>query len=256
MVGLMSTIFLTAAIIIFIYASTWFVVSVYKKRNDVADIAWGLGYVLLCVYLLFTQEVHLHAFIVYTLVSVWGLRLSLHIYKRNNNRPEDFRYKKWRDEWGSNFYIRSYLQVYLLQGFFLLVIISPVLFVASSAHYAISWISVLALAIWLFGFVYQSIADYQLSVFMANRKAGEIMQSGLWKYSRHPNYFGEIMMWWAVFFMILPLENSIYFIASPITITVLLVFVSGVPMLEKKYEGHTLYESYKKVTPALIPKFW
>jgi steroid 5-alpha reductase family enzyme len=256
MASIMLNLFLTCSLIIFIYASGWFLISVIKKRNDVADIAWGLGYVLLCIYLFITQTIHFHALLVYLMVIIWGMRLSIHIFNRNKNKSEDFRYKKWREEWGKNFYLRSYLQVYLLQGFFLLLIASPVIFVAASTAFSVNIFTYISVAIWVLGFIFQSVGDYQLAVFKANRKASEIMQTGLWKYSRHPNYFGEILMWWAIFIMIIPMEYSIFFIVSPLAINLLLVYVSGVPMLEKKYEGNLLYEAYKKKTPALIPKFW
>jgi steroid 5-alpha reductase family enzyme len=99
------------------------------------------------------------------------------------------------------------------------------------------------------------IADYQLSVFVRQRRnKNEVMQTGLWKFSRHPNYFGEIVMWWSVFIIILPLKLSFLFVLSPLTISILLIFVSGVPMLEKKYTGNPAFEAYKRITPALIPK--
>ena len=123
----MFTIFIHCFFIIFIYAGIWFAVAIYKKRNDVADIAWGIGYIILCGYLFINYPASPVLILLYSLVTLWGLRLSFHIYTRNKNKAEDFRYKAWRDEWGKYFYLRSYLQVFLLQGVFLLVIISPVI---------------------------------------------------------------------------------------------------------------------------------
>jgi steroid 5-alpha reductase family enzyme len=250
----MLTAFIHCFLIIIVYASIWFAISVYKKRNDVADIAWGLGYVMLCVYLFIRYPTSQVSILLYTLVTIWGLRLSLHIYTRNKNKTEDFRYKAWRDEWGKFFFLRSYLQVFLLQGVFLLIIISPVIHAAIAApmHWNIfTWIGVCC---WMIGFYFQVVADWQLAAFKSDKNnKGLIIQTGLWKYSRHPNYFGEILMWWSIFIITIPFTNSFYFIVSPFTITLLLVFVSGIPMLEKKYKGNSVFEDYKKRTSALIP---
>jgi steroid 5-alpha reductase family enzyme len=145
--------------------------------------------------------------------------------------------------------------VYLLQAFFLLIISTPFLWASLSTD---SWsmLTGIGLSIWIIGFLFQSIGDYQLAQFVKTKRPGEIMQKGLWKYSRHPNYFGEILMWWGIYGIVLQLPNSGWTIISPITITLLLVFVSGVPMLEKKYAGNVAYEAYKKRTWALVPKLW
>jgi steroid 5-alpha reductase family enzyme len=250
----MIEIFIQCLLIIFLYATIWYRIALYKKRNDVADIAWGMGYVLLCIFLFITQPHSPVILLLYVLVALWGLRLSIHIYLRNKNKNEDYRYLAWRKQWGKTFYWRSYLQVFLLQGFFLLLIISPVIHASGSApaEWGVStWIGIF---FWVIGFFFQAVGDYQLSVFASQKKQpGEIIQTGLWKYSRHPNYFGEIMMWWGIFIITLPVQNSFYFIISPLTITLLLVFVSGIPMLEKKYAGNPAFEAYKKRTSVLIP---
>lgn len=250
----MIQLFIQCLLIITIYATLWYIVALYKKRNDVADIAWGMGYIIICGFLFFTKTHSPVLLLLYTLVVLWGLRLSIHIYLRNKNKKEDYRYLAWRQQWGNTFYWRSYLQVFLLQGLLLLVIISPVIHAAGSApvHWGVStWAG---LCCWIAGFYFQAVGDYQLSVFVKQKKLpGTIMQTGLWKYSRHPNYFGEIVMWWGIFIITLPVSNSIFFIISPISILLLLVFVSGIPLLEKKYEGNPAFEAYKKRTSALIP---
>jgi steroid 5-alpha reductase family enzyme len=250
----MLTAFIHCVIIIFVYATVWFAIAVYKKRNDVADIAWGLGYIITCGYLFIIYPASSVLILLYALVILWGLRLSLHIYTRNKNKSEDFRYKTWREEWGKSFYLRSYLQVFLLQGFFLLIIISPVIHAAVAESLRWNFFTWLGLCCWIIGFYFQALADWQLSVFKSSQKnKGLIIQTGLWKYSRHPNYFGEMLMWWGIFIVTIPFSNSFYFIVSPLTITLLLAFVSGVPMLEKKYKGNPAFEDYKKRTSVLIP---
>ncbi len=250
----MLTIFINCFIIITIYATLWFVVALIKKRNDVADIAWGLGYIIICGYLFTTNKSSPVLLLLYSLVTLWGLRLSVHIYLRNKNKNEDFRYLAWRKEWGKTFYWRSYGQVFLLQGVLLIIIISPLINAAISGVQHWNTLTLIGTVCWLIGFYFQTLADWQLSVFIKHKKIpGTIMQSGLWKYSRHPNYFGEIMMWWGIFIISLPLSNSIFFIISPLTITLFLVFVSGVPLLENKYANNPAFKKYKKRTSKLIP---
>ncbi len=244
----------SAALLIWGYATFWFLISIRLKRNDVADIAWGLGYVLLAWLLWATEKRSSHALLVYLLTTIWGLRLAIHIFLRNRQKKEDFRYKQWREDWGKNVLWRSYLQVYVLQAFFLLIIATP-LFVLSQAEEK-SWnlLTYLGIGFWLLGFYFQAVGDHQLMQFKKRRKSKEeVLQTGLWKYSRHPNYFGEIVMWWAVFLIVLPLPLGWLAVISPLTITFLLIFVSGIPMLEKKYEGYAEFEAYKKRTSVLIP---
>lgn len=239
---------------VWIHGSFWFIISTFLRRNDIADVAWGLGFMLLSIWLFASTAFSSVATLLYILVIAWAFRLSLHIFLRNLNKKEDFRYLKWRQEWGQSFFWRSYLQVFLLQSMFLLVISLPLFWAAAfPAHLSVfTWIG---LSVWSIGFLFQSIADHQLSEFK-KEKSGGIMQRGLWKYSRHPNYLGEIIMWWGIFIAVLPLPYSYLAMASPLAITILLVFVSGVPMLEKKYEHNPAYQAYKKHTWALIPKLW
>lgn len=236
------------------YATFWYVLSLIFKRNDIADVAWGLGYALLSIYLYFTQATEGLTQLVYLLVVIWGLRLSFHIGIRNARKKEDFRYKQWREDWGSTFYWRSYLQVYILQVLLLLIISIPV--VISSQNEVMEWSpwTYTGLSLWLVGFYWQAVGDYQLTQFKKTRKhKEEIIQTGLWKYSRHPNYFGEICMWWGIGIIVIPFEHGLIGLISPVLITYLLLKVSGVPMLERRYKGNTTFEAYKAKTPAVFP---
>ena len=251
------SVYFQIALLLFIYATFWFLISLIKKRNDVADIAWGMGYVLVCTYIIITQTTSILFKLISVLVALWGIRLSAHIYFRNRKKPEDFRYNQWRKQWGKTFLWRSYLQVYLLQAFFLFIIALPILNAANYPQEQLTAHSITGFLIWLIGFVFQAVGDYQLSQFVKTRADKEaIMNTGLWRYSRHPNYFGEVVMWWGIFICIIPLPNSAIFIISPITITLLIRYVSGVPMLEKRYENNKRYQAYRKEVPALFPKFW
>ncbi len=251
---MLATIF-QIGLFIFCYVSVWFVISLLIKRNDIADIAWGLGFVTIVIFLFITQAPTLLSVFVYILTLIWGLRLAIHIGLRSKGKPEDFRYKKWREEWGKYFVLRSYLQVYLLQGFFMWIISLPIILVSMAKNQPISPFILVGSIVWLIGFVFESIGDYQLMLFIKQRQnKSDIMQTGLWKYTRHPNSFGEVLVWWGIFIMVLPLEYGLWAIISPITISFLLLYVSGIPMLEAKYKDNVAFEEYKKRTSAFFPK--
>ncbi len=245
---------LSSVLIIFIYATAWFVVSLIKKRNDVADVAWGLGYIVLCLYYFLSTEISSRSLLVLSLIIIWGVRLFVHIYKRNRKKTEDFRYQRWRAQWGKFFYLRSYFQVYLFQGFFLLLVISPALIVSSQSQPPLNPLDYLGVFLWILGFFFETVGDWQLSQFLKNPDRKErVMKIGLWKYTRHPNYFGEVTMWWAIFLITLNSPLGLWGIISPLIITFLILFVSGVPLLEKKYSGDPEFEEYKKKTSKFIP---
>lgn len=252
----MNQLYLTLGLILLGYASFWFLISIILKRNDIADVAWGLGYVLVIAYCAYRFPMHDTAWLVYLLISFWALRLSLYIGLRNRGKAEDFRYKQWREDWGKTFYWRSWLQVYVLQAFLLLLVSTPVMIVATAEASELNFLSGMATALWICGFYWQAVGDAQLARFKKQRKhKEEVLQTGLWKYSRHPNYFGEILMWWALFLIVLPMPNWPYAIISPVLITWLLARVSGVPMLEARYKDNEAYQAYKARTPALFPRF-
>jgi steroid 5-alpha reductase family enzyme len=245
--------YLSLALILLGYMTVWFMVSVIKNRNDVADIAWGLGFVLMAWVSFYISGFSVKAVLVNSLVTVWGLRLAWHIYRRNAGKPEDYRYLAWRKDWGKWFYVRSYLQVYILQGLFLFLIIQPVLFINKNTG-TIGVSDAFGVLVWVIGFYFESVGDKQLKEFVSNPvNKGKIMDKGLWKYTRHPNYFGEVTQWWGMFFIALFIPGALFTITGPLTITCLILFVSGVPLLEKKYTGRPDFEEYKKRTSMFFP---
>ncbi len=247
--------FITLGLILFIYMNLWFVISLIKKRNDVADIAWGLGFVVLAwISLLLNKATFWMPIIVNILVSIWGLRLAYHIYSRNKNKTEDYRYAAWRVEWGKWFYLRSYFQIYILQGFLLFMISLPVLFINIYQVESFSILVLLGILVWGLGFFFESVGDAQLARFIKDPlNKGKLMQSGLWKYTRHPNYFGEVTQWWGIFIIALSVPYGLVSILGPITITFLILKVSGIPMLEKKMEQNPEFQEYKKRTSMFFP---
>ncbi len=240
---------LILAIDVWLYMSLWFGMAWLKKRNDLADVAWGLGFVIVTWMAWVLGGQRTEVIIINLLVTIWGGRLSWHIYKRNEGKTEDYRYANWRNEWGKNFLLRSYSQVFLLQGVLLYLISLPVI---AMNQYGIGEIAGAGVMVWLVGFYFEVIGDWQLKKFVNDPKnKGKIMQEGWWRYSRHPNYFGEMTMWWGLW--LAGWWSNWWTIIGPLTITILLRYVSGVPLLEKKFEGRKDWEEYKRKTSMLIP---
>lgn len=244
-----------ATLIVFVYMTLVFLLAMLLKDNSIVDIFWGIGFIVLTLFFLFRLQVtDPGRLIAASLVVLWAVRLSVHIFLRNKGRGEDFRYANWRRTW-KHFVLRSFLQVFMLQGFFMLVIAWPVLHILGSKNEVeTGFISIAGLLIFAAGFYFEAAGDYQLMRFRKNpENQGKIITSGLWKYTRHPNYFGEALLWWGIWLMAVPVVDGIYTIISPITITLLLRYVSGVPMLEKKYKGRVDWEEYKSRTPIFFP---
>ena len=251
----MSTVFLITAASILLYMTGWFIAAQIRGRNDIADVAWGLGFILVAVVSLIAGGVYsTRGLLVSGLVLIWGLRLALHIHSRNHGRGEDPRYRKWRDEWGKWFVLRSFLQVFMLQGMLLFMVALPIVFANTSTYQPLGWLDLLGLAIWLYGFSFEAVGDWQLLKFIRNPdNRGKLMTSGLWRYTRHPNYFGEVTLWWGIWLMTLALPGGWLKIIGPLTITFLILKVSGIPMLEKPYEDRADFQEYKRRTSAFFP---
>jgi steroid 5-alpha reductase family enzyme len=247
--------YLQLFLIVFIYFSVIYAIALIKKRNDIADVAWGFGFVLVTAYSYFSMGIGLdRGLLVLVLITLWGMRLSVHIYLRNRLKTEDYRYKTWRDSWGKNFYWRSYLQVFLLQGVFLLIIASPAVISEVSRGVALHYLDLIGVLVWLFGFLFEAIADKQLAVFSKNSiNKGKIIQQGLWRYSRHPNYFGEVLQWWGIAIIALSVPAGVLGILGASTITFLILKVSGIPLLEKKMKKNPAFREYSRKTSIFFP---
>jgi steroid 5-alpha reductase family enzyme len=191
----MMSVYAVIALALLSYMSAWFLIACVLQRNDVADIAWGLGFVSMSWLALTMSEYSSRSLLVNVLVTVWGLRLALHIAMRNLRKPEDHRYAVWRETW-TYFYLRSFFQIFLLQGFFLFVILLPVTFIHASVPAPLGVLDAVGVMLWCIGFFFESVGDYQLKKFLKDpAHKGKIMDQGLWAYSRHPNYFGEVLQW-------------------------------------------------------------
>jgi len=248
-----SSIVLFCATFIFSYMTIWFLIAVAIKRNDLADIAWGLGFSTLALIVPRNSQLS-QDLVIRLLIVIWGVRLTYHIAMRIARKAEDYRYQAWRHSWGKWFLLRSYVQIFLLQGFFMFLIAAPLLIASTSTSNPLPLFYWIGLCIWIIGFLFESIGDMQLSEFLkSKRKAHSILKTGLWRYTRHPNYFGEVSQWWGIFIIVMTQTNGIIALVSPITITLLILGVSGIPLLEKRYQGNIEFEEYKKNTSAFIP---
>lgn len=252
----LSAYLLWSALAVFAYMTGLFVVALVRKDNSLADIGWGLGFILVAALTFFIEPgFTLRSLLVTGLVVIWGLRLAVYVFIRNTGRCEDFRYAKWRREWGRRFILRSYLQVFLLQGLLMLIIVYPVVLVNRTADGPWTAWDVLGAALWLLGFFFESVGDFQLLRFKRDPASkGKIMTTGLWATTRHPNYFGEATQWWGLFVIALSVRFGWTAVVSPVTITFLLLRVSGVTRLEKKYEGNPEFAAYARATSAFIPR--
>ena len=251
----MSILYLTILLAVLVYMTVWFLLALWRRRNDLADIAWGGGFIVAALTAVLLQTgLTPRARLVVLLVILWGLRLAVHIGLRNLGKGEDERYRKWREEWGRHWLLRSYLQVFLLQGFLLYLISLPVIWTILAKPSPWTGLDAIGLAVWIVGFFFEALGDFQLAQFKKDpAHRGKIIQQGLWRYSRHPNYFGEVTLWWGIYLLALSTPGGWVTIIGPLAITFLILKVSGIPLLEKKYTNNAAFQEYARRTSAFFP---
>jgi steroid 5-alpha reductase family enzyme len=234
-------------------------VSLFLKNSSIVDIFWGAGFVLSnWVYFALTPDgFSTRKWLISLIVTVWGLRLSLYILWRNWGKVEDFRYRKWREDAGSKWWWQSFFKVFLIQGVLMWAISAPLL--AAQISRTPSYLSVLdylAAAVWAVGFFFEAVGDWQLARFKAYpANKGKVMSQGVWRYTRHPNYFGDSAQWWG-YYLIAAAAGGVWTIWSPIIMTILLLRVSGASLLERTLkETRPGYKEYIENTSEFIPWF-
>jgi len=235
------------------------IISLALTNSSIVDIFWGSGFVITtwAAFLLTPDGFLTRKLLLNMLVTIWGLRLSLHILIRNWGKPEDFRYQVWRKEADAAWWWRSFFKVFLLQGVILWIVASPLLAAQISAQPDhLTWIDILAVPLWLIGFFFEAVGDWQLAHFKVNpANKGKVLQTGVWRYTRHPNYFGDATQWWA-YYLISVTAGGWWTIFSPIIMTTLLMRVSGVTLLEKTLkEEKPGYKEYIESTSEFVPWF-
>jgi len=226
------------------------------KDASIVDIFWGSGFVVVgWAYFLLTDTTSARAWVLMMLVSLWGLRLTAYLAWRNIGTGEDFRYRQWRKEAGADWWWRSYIKVFLLQGVIMWLVSLPLLGAQYTATPArLNGLDVLAIVGWCAGFLFEVVGDYQLARFKSQpQNAGKVLNTGLWRYTRHPNYFGDAVQWWAFYLMALA-AGAWWTIISPIIMTVFLRYISGVTLLEKTLQQTKPdYRAYIRRTSPFVP---
>lgn len=243
---------------ILLMVAGWLVSLVYRNVTLV-DSLWGLGFPLMAwVTFLLSEGFTGRKVLIAVLVTLWGLRLSIYLSWRNWGKEEDPRYQKMRRKAGPKFPVRSFYSIFMLQAGLMWVISLSLQYgqIAPEPAKFTPWDGIGAL-LWCLGFGFQALGDWQLTAFKADpANQGRVMDQGLWAYSRHPNYFGESLMWWGIFFITLAVPHGGWTIISPLTITFLLLKVSGIPMTERVIQkSRPGYKDYIRKTSAFIPWF-
>ena len=247
--------FVAAAVIlslVFLYAK-------WRGRYDVIDAAWGLTFVVIAaVTYIGLQHSGLLQLLLLVLIAIWGIRLTLHIYRRyRRSREEDHRYTQLRKDYAKKkggVAWNMYTKVYLVQAVLAVIVSTPVIIVMGSKSADIGVLAIVGTVVWVIGFFFEAVGDYQLGQFVANpANKGKLMTTGLWRYTRHPNYFGELTQWWGIYIIALSVQFGWAGLIGPLVITWLLVFISGVPLTERHFRGRPGWDEYRRSTSKLLP---
>jgi len=251
----MTDLLLQSAALLLVYMTLAQAVARLRRRIDTVDVAWGLGF-LVPTYLVAIKDYSTRSRVIATLVTIWGVRLATHIYLRSRRRGDDPRYAEMTKKWKGKIWPQAYFRIFLLQGALIWIISLPIVLasnkvVASSPDHFLA----AGILIWLIGFLTETIADAQLSKLLQIKNRPKVMQTGLWKYSRHPNYFGELTQWWAIGIIALQVSYGWLGLLGPLTLSVLIIFVSGIPPIEKRRAKDPDYRDYQRRTSVIVPWF-
>lgn len=236
--------------------SLWLLSNVLKNAS-IVDIAWGLGFVSVAwVSFLVGNGSAGRGLLLASLATIWGVRLSVHLAWRNIGNGEDFRYRAMRRHHGQKFWLVSLYLVFALQGVLMWVVSLPLQLGQIDEKPSLGLLSIIGSVVWLVGFLFESIGDLQLAKFKANHQnEGKVMQTGLWKYTRHPNYFGDCVVWWGLAIVGSESASGRFGFIGAAVMTVLLLKISGVVFLEKTIVGRRPdYVEYQIATSTFIPR--
>ncbi|MGB1009900.1 MAG: DUF1295 domain-containing protein [Thiolinea sp.] len=250
------TIYLNAGLAMLVFALAGWVLSLIKKDVSIVDSMWSLMILLAgTVFFLTTADNSPRRTLAFILLAAWAIRLSAHITWAHWGDEEDYRYQRIRANNEPNFTFKSIYIVFGLQAFLGWLVALP-LMATSTSDVPLGWLDYIGVALWLCGMFFESVGDYQMARFKADPDSkGKVYDQGLWRYTRHPNYFGECVIWWG-FFLIALSAGGWWSVLSPLLMTFLLLKVSGVAMLEQDIgERRPAYAQYIKQTNAFIPWF-
>lgn len=245
---------LQAAYVLGLVLFSLWIVSILSGKVSFIDAFWGMGFVVVAWVMFANRGIDGHVqTLTLALVTLWGLRLSLYLLTRFLGHGEDKRYEAMvGNRRGANRHLFTLLVVFGFQGLLILLISAPTLSAFAAPARDLSTISYIGIALWVVGFVFEAVGDWQLATFKANpANAGKVLDTGLWAWTRHPNYFGDACVWWGIWLI----GHDVTVVFAPIIITFLLMKWSGVPMLEatisKRRPG---YETYKQRTSSFFPR--
>ncbi len=236
--------------------------SLALRNASIVDIFWGAGFIMLgwLYFVLAPQGLPASKLLGALLVTVWGLRLSLYIFARNRGKGEDFRYAAMRQAGGTSWWWQSYFKVFALQGVLMWLISAPLLAAQIGTANSLTILAgapcmAAGVLVWAGGFFFEAVGDWQLARFRADpANKGRVMNRGVWRYTRHPNYFGDAAQWWG-FFLIALAAGGWLTVFSPLLMTFLLVRVSGKTLLEKSMAQRHGYREYIEGTSGFVPWF-
>ena len=249
--------FLALAVIMTMMTILW-LISILIKNVSIVDLFWGFGFVLAnALYFMETDGFETRKSLLLVLVTIWGLRLSAYLAMRNLGKGEDFRYQKFRKDYGEHrYWWISFFQTFLLQGVLMWLISAPLLGAQFYADDKLGVLDFIGISIWIIGFVFEAGGDFQLKRFKADpANKGKVLNTGFWHYTRHPNYFGDAAVWCGYGFICLSAGSYLPILGS-VLMTALIIKVSGVALLEKSLkETKPEYKEYIEKTSAFIPWF-
>lgn len=237
------------------FGTILWIISLMIKDSSIIDPLWGVLFIIAGWFYFFQTNDGFEArkMILMSLVTIWGLRLSIYLAWRNWGKGEDYRYQKFRKNWGKNYWWGSLIQVFWLQPF-LAWLISAVLLGGMIDGNSLNLLDFVGIGVWLIGFLFEAGGDWQLARFKSNPKnKGKLLDTGFWKYTRHPNYFGDSACWWG-YGLICAAAGSYFPLVGSALMTFLLVNISGVALLERTLKkSKPGYEEYVRKTNAFLP---
>jgi steroid 5-alpha reductase family enzyme len=251
--SLVNVLMLNLGLIAGIMLVLW-LVSLPIGNSSIVDIFWGFGFVVVAwVTFLAVGSVSPRSLLIAVLTSLWGLRLAGYLAWRNSGKGEDYRYRAMRERLGRRFPLISLFMVFWLQGLIMWLVAFPI----QTAYFGaapLGWIDAVGASIWAVGWLFESVGDLQLAHFKANAdNRGKVMDRGLWRYTRHPNYFGDFLVWWGLY-LIAAAGGAWWTVFSPIIMSFLLIRVSGVALLERSLKTNRPgYEDYVARTSSFFP---
>lgn len=253
----MTAVLAACAVAIAAYMAVVWALSLPLRDASIADVFWGPGFALVAIVAASVSPPSTRGTLLVVLTSAWGLRLALHIGTRwRKKKEEDRRYQAMRANWGDRFPVVSLFTVFLLQGALLLVVSLPLQAGAAlSAGRPLGLLDAAGVLLFGVGLAFEAVGDAQLSRFLADpANRGRVMESGLWRFTRHPNYFGDALVWWGLG-LVGAASGAGWSLVGPALMTFLLVRVSGVSLLEKDIAGRRPeYVAYVRRTSAFLPR--